>query len=226
MPLLPVDTVQQIEVTIRSKPSKFVLGAGEPFYSAQEIQNAQLPIDTLLLAPNPELLVDGGDWCPMCEYFLHFLQETMAAPKTEVNIKLLIGYGTKASLKRKYFIQQENIKKAVAEACHKLPKAITETCQSFVENYGDALIALLIQDIDPKDVCPRLYMCPKTSGDFEVFAPSPVIQPIEVTINAKNSGSEKCPLCLFAVQEAVTLLKDDKSTVSEYIKIMSSIPLT
>lgn len=120
-------------------------------------------------------------------------------------------------LKKKLLFQQENIKKTVAEACGKLPKAISDTCVSFVQSYGDAVIALLIQEIDPKDVCPKLYMCPKTSKDFEVFAPQPVIEPIEVTINAKNSGSEKCPLCLFAVQEAVTLLKDDKSTVSEHL---------
>lgn len=189
MPLLPVDTAQQVEVTIKTKPTKFILGADEPVYSTKEIQGFQLPIDTLLAAANPELLVDGGDWCPMCEYFLHFVQETMASPKTE-----------------------ENIKKTVAEACGKLPKAITETCVSFVQNYGDAMIALLIQEIDPKDVCPKLFLCPATTKDFEVFAPEPVIHPIEVTINAKNSGSEKCPLCLFAVQEAVTLLKDDKST--------------
>lgn len=83
MPLLPVDTVQQVEGTIQ--PRKYArLGADEPSYSSVEIQNAQLPIDTLLMAPNPESLVDGGDWCPLCEYFLHFVQETMASPKTEV----------------------------------------------------------------------------------------------------------------------------------------------
>lgn len=83
MPLLPVETARQ--VTIQSKSKKFILGADEPSYSAKEIQNAQLPIDTLLMAPNPELLVDGGNWCTMCEYFLHFVQENMASPKTEVN---------------------------------------------------------------------------------------------------------------------------------------------
>lgn len=88
MPLVPVETAQQIEVTIQAKPTKFVLGAEEPFYSSKEIQSAQLPIDTLLSAPNPQLLVDGGNWCPMCEYFLHFVQETMASPKTEVIITL------------------------------------------------------------------------------------------------------------------------------------------
>ncbi|KAJ6637825.1 Prosaposin [Pseudolycoriella hygida] len=197
MPLLPVETAQRVGVTIQSKPKKFVLGANEPHYSADEIQNFQLPIDTLLTAPNPELLVDGGNWCTMCEYFLHFVQETMASPKNEFNKKF----------------QQDNIKKAVDEACDNLPKGIAPTCRSFVENYGDALIALLIQEIDPKDVCPKLYLCPSSSKDFEVFAPGPVILPtIDVTINAKNSGSEKCPLCLFAVQEALTLLKDDKST--------------
>lgn len=185
MPLLPVDTAHQVEVAITARPKKFLLGEGEPSFSAKEIQSFQLPIDKLLTAPNPELLVDGGDWCPMCEYFLHFVQETMASPKTE-----------------------ENIKKTVAEACDKLPQAISEPCHSFVQSYGDALIALLIQEIDPKDICPKLYMCPKNARDVEVFAPGP----IDVTINAQTSGSEKCPLCLFAVQEAVTLLKDDKST--------------
>lgn len=110
----------------------------------------------------------------------------------------------------KKFIPQDNIKKTVAEACDKLPQAISPTCHSFVESYGDAVIALLIQEIDPKDICPKLYLCSNNTKDVEVFAP----EPIEVTINAKNSGSEKCPLCLFAVQEAVTLLKNDKSTVS------------
>lgn len=86
MPLLPVGTAKDVEISI--KPRKYVLGAEEPFYSAKEIQNAQLPIDTLLMAPNPELLVDGGDWCPMCEYFLHFVQETMASPKNEVSNNL------------------------------------------------------------------------------------------------------------------------------------------
>jgi len=188
MPLLPSETVQEIEVTITARPKKFILGADEPSYSAKEIQNAQLPIDTLLMAPNSDLLVDGGHWCTMCEYFLHFVQETLASPKTE-----------------------ENIKKTVAETCDKLPKAVVESCHSFVQTYSDALIALLIQDIDPKEICPRLYICPNNSKDFEVFSPEPVNKPIEVTINAKTSGSEKCPLCLFAVQEAVTLIKDDKS---------------
>lgn len=68
-------------------------------------------------------------------------------------------------------------------------------------------------------------MCPNRSSDFEVFAPRPVVEPIKVTINAQNSGSEKCPLCLFAVQEAVTLLEDDKSAVSEKQKILSSSSL-
>lgn len=83
MPLLPIDTVQQVEVSI--KPRKYVLGADEPLFSDRDIQSAQLPIDTLLMAPNPQLLVDGGDWCPMCEYFLHFVQQTMASPKNEVS---------------------------------------------------------------------------------------------------------------------------------------------
>lgn len=222
MPLLPVDTAHQVEVAITARPKKFLLGEGEPSFSAKEIQSFQLPIDKLLMAPNPELLVDGGDWCPMCEYFLHFVQETMASPKTEVkHPTFLLCCLTNFHEKSKISIPQENIKKTVAEACDKLPQAISEPCHTFVQSYGDALIALLIQEIDPKDICPKLYMCPKNTRDVEVFAP----EPIDVTINAKTSGSEKCPLCLFAVQEAVTLLKDDKSTVSECNESVTDICL-
>lgn len=77
--------------------------------------------------------------------------------------------------------------------------------------YGDAIIALLIQEIDPRQVCPMLKLCPSGIEDMEVFAP----QPINVKINAKSSTTDKptCPLCLFAVQQVQEMIKSDKSKV-------------
>lgn len=89
MPLLPLKTAQRITVTLKEKPKRVVLGLNEPILTAKQIEAAQLPIDTLLGSPYPELLVDGGQWCTACEYLLHFVQETMASPKNEVNINSL-----------------------------------------------------------------------------------------------------------------------------------------
>lgn len=66
---------------------------------------------------------------------------------------------------------------------------------------------MLIQDIDPSQVCPRLQICPKPPSDVEVFAP----ETMNVQIVTKNSGSDKCPLCLLAVQAAKDVLQNDKS---------------
>lgn len=161
MPLLPVKTLD----TIQKK--KFVLGADEPVYSTQEIQNFQLPIDQLMFGGEQmafQTTKRDTQYCALCEYFLHFVQESLADSKNE-----------------------EKIKRTVAESCQHLPKTIVGQCVSFVQQYGDALIALLIQDIDPAQVCPRLNVC----------AP------------AYTNG--QCPLCLFAFQEAENLVADNRT---------------
>lgn len=88
MPMIPLQTAQHIDVTLKEKPKRIVLGLNEPKLTAKQINDAQLPFDTLLGSPNSHLLVDNGQWCTICEYFLHFIQETLASPKNEVNKSL------------------------------------------------------------------------------------------------------------------------------------------
>lgn len=85
MPLLPLQQAQHIEVSITAKPKK-MLGENEPIFSAQEIQNAQLPIDTLLGAPTSLGLIENGNLCLICEYALHYVQDIMATEQYAVNI--------------------------------------------------------------------------------------------------------------------------------------------
>lgn len=68
---------------------------------------------------------------------------------------------------------------------------MSNECQTFVENYGDAVIALLIQDIDPSQICPELNLC----------------------VSKKALNNEKCPLCLFVIQDAEEVLQSNKSKV-------------
>ena len=47
---------------------------------------------------------------------------------------------------------QESIEAAVKNVCQFLPKDLAEQCQDYVDAYGDQVIALLQQEIDPSIV--------------------------------------------------------------------------
>jgi hypothetical protein len=47
---------------------------------------------------------------------------------------------------------QAQIEKVVKEACDYLPTSVEGQCQEFVDTYGNAVIALLAQEIDPSQV--------------------------------------------------------------------------
>lgn len=176
MPLLPVKTAEKAR-------KRVLLGQNEPKLTAAEIHAAQLPIDQLMGAPNALQLVNNGEYCTICQYILHFLQDELASPKTE-----------------------EQIKEMVSGVCDKLPRSIAGQCHAFIDMYGDAIMALLIQNINPAEVCPMLKMCPTAQVDSEVFSPIPV----EVN-HERNNNNPTCPLCLFAVSEAVARADNDKS---------------
>lgn len=161
MPLIPNN-----QLLVKKK----LLGENEPIFSTVELQSFQLPKDVLLLNTE-QLAANAGQkrnnqFCTLCEYFLHFVQETLASPKNE-----------------------ENIKATVLNMCHKVRKDFQSECQSFVDMYADAIIALLIQEIDPSQVCPKLSVCAEP----------------------KAMANEKCPLCLFLVQDIEEQLQHNKS---------------
>ncbi|XP_052868178.1 uncharacterized protein LOC128274121 [Anopheles cruzii] len=182
MPLVPV----AVAVEHEASSVRPVLGANEPTLSTLEIQQAQLTIDRIMGAPSSLQLVESGKYCTLCEYFMHFVQEALSEPGNE-----------------------DRIKQVVETTCKRLPTSIRGECHNFIDVYGDAVIALLIQSMDPRQVCPTMRMCPANGNvDAEVFAPGQV----EVTVDA-NAGSDKptCPLCLFAVSQLEESVKTDRS---------------
>lgn len=198
-PLLPVVTASEVSITARPPPKKLLTGADEPKLSAAQIQQAQLPFDTLMGAPNAKVLVSKGSLCPICQYVLHAIQDALSTTENE-----------------------EKIKAFVERSCHAVRSQTMRTqCVSFIETYGDAIIALAVQDIAPRDICPRFYICPPATGveQFEVFEPIEAVAAaadsnaeMKVNINTTSIwGTEKCPLCLFAVQAAIDKIQSDKS---------------
>lgn len=149
---------------------KKILGENEPVFSAQQIQSFQLPKDVLLLDTDQLSAhvgqTKGNQFCTLCEYFLHFVQDALASP-----------------------VNEENIKNSVLGMCHKVKQEFQGECEQFINMYADAVIALLIQEIDPSQVCPKLNVCVRTT----------------------STANEKCPLCLFLVQDLEEQLQLNKS---------------
>lgn len=148
-----------------------ILGEDEPTLTAEQVQSFQLPKDVLLLNVDQlqahAVQKKGNQFCTLCEYFLHFVQEALASPANE-----------------------EDIKASVLKMCDKVKKDFQPQCQQFVDMYGDAVIALLIQEIDPAQVCPKLALCSQRTAP---------------------TANEKCPLCLFLVQDLEEQLQRNKS---------------
>ena len=108
--------------------------------------------------------------------------------------------------KFKFF--QDEIKTAVHTVCNYLPKSVSSKCNDFVNEYADLVIQLLVQSLEPKQVCQELGLCNATA---------PKIQ----------NKEEKCTLCLVVVQAMDKLLEDgniekDVSTIMD--RVCSIVP--
>ncbi|CRK89044.1 CLUMA_CG002523, isoform B [Clunio marinus] len=172
-PMLPVN---------QELPKRQKLGVNE-----KAIDLMPLPIDQLMGIKTIDQLqlVDGGEWCTVCQYFMHFIQEELSDAKNEDEIKNLVG-----------------------KSCKKFPTKLAGECLSFIELYGDAIVALIVQEIDPREICPQLKMCPENIKDAEIIK----IDEMDVQINEESKPT--CPLCVLVVQETENYIKTEKTKES------------
>jgi saposin len=125
-PIMPLVKPSEVKITsLQSGPipmHKKLLGQNEPKFTAEEIQSfalppsrhfgfteggvddTQLPIDQLIGAPLSLNLVKNGEWCSICQYFMHFVQEAMSLPKNEVK---KIYYSKNCDVSKNYFLHSQ-----------------------------------------------------------------------------------------------------------------------
>ncbi|CAG0894549.1 unnamed protein product, partial [Cyprideis torosa] len=142
----------------------------------------------------------NGDKCAICQNVLHFLQTELMNHQTE-----------------------DEIKELVEDICEKMPSGVRQSCDNFVQEYGDMVITLIAQNIDPSKVCPLLHLCPGA-----VEATVSVVQPIsEVEVKETRVGGDDCVLCVYAMEELIRILEDQKTEdeIREVLdKVCSLIP--
>lgn len=87
-PLLTVDTAKAVEFMTKNKPLVHVPLTKEPHTVRilPPVEEQQLPIERVM---PPELTVlYNKEVCEFCEYFLHFVQQEITNPKTEVSVSV------------------------------------------------------------------------------------------------------------------------------------------
>nr|XP_003705001.1 PREDICTED: prosaposin [Megachile rotundata]XP_012144582.1 PREDICTED: prosaposin [Megachile rotundata]XP_012144583.1 PREDICTED: prosaposin [Megachile rotundata] len=169
--------------------------------SKSEVESMQLPIERLIPFPLSEVSLDvtGTEKCTLCEYILHYIQDKMTNPVTE-----------------------DKVKDTLKKVCKRLPESIKDQCTEFVDTYGDAVVAILVQEIDPSQVCPMLRLCP--SEKLIKFWNN---IPKKFTLEEEVQNKPNCPLCLLAVSQIYNVIKNNKTEANiqtELNKLCSHLP--
>ncbi|XP_020280351.1 prosaposin [Pseudomyrmex gracilis] len=184
-PLLPEESAKIGLSILNSKQKKDVVAIGKK----SEAEEMQLPIErmmpSLLLSPDYGS-IENKQTCALCEYILHYIQDTISSPTTE-----------------------DEIKKTLEKICKKVP-SIKGKCEEFIETYGDAVMAILIQEIDPSEVCPMIHVCPSKEL-LNMFEQIPKKFKLESVAEEHVEDKPNCPLCLLAVTQIYNAIKANKT---------------
>lgn len=167
-----------VEISVGSDSAKVSVTSDSSEVSDPSLM--QLPIERMA----PHMLINIGsnkEICEFCEYFLHFVQTELASEKSV-----------------------ERVKAVVEGACDRLPATINVQCRDFVDAYGNAFMAILVQEIDPSLVCPGMGFCPSQE----------VSRILVVGDDDMLDDKPGCPLCLLAVEQLETIVKDNKTEES------------
>lgn len=201
-PVVPWLLPKQRELAVRVskgtlQPKEIESGSEE--LSESEVEALQLPIERIMPIPTLQGQVNGKQTCALCEYVLHYVQQAITDPATE-----------------------DKVKHVIEKVCTKLPSSLEGECTEFVGTYGDAIVAILAQEIDPSQVCPMLHLCPSEEL-LAIWDAARKQDMLEEHAEEKPS----CPLCLLAVTQIYDAIKNNKTEAdieSELDKLCAHLP--
>ncbi|XP_035211397.1 prosaposin-like isoform X2 [Stegodyphus dumicola] len=159
-------------------------------------QYTDLLITLLTQEVDPEIICAALNVCPAkdvecqgCQYVLHFVQEQLMNSET-----------------------QEEIKNVLKKMCDALPEKLSANCEAFVEEYGDALLVLIAQEIDPSTLCYEVKLCDNQTKIFDKLPLAPL----------NSFKMDECSICTTVVDYLDKLLEED-DVDKEITKIVEKI---
>lgn len=128
----------------------------------------EVKVDSLALEKN-------GTFCATCQSFVHLIHEVLEKQSFD-----------------------DELIDAIKSACKKLPAKAQPECIAMVDLYGDAVIALWAQNMNPNLICPTLRLCP------------PVLTLEHVSKTAKGE-KPTCVFCLMAMQDIIDYIGSNQT---------------
>lgn len=155
--------------------------------------------------------------CVMCEFAINILSQMIQ----------------KNSSKAELIAAMKNV-------CDKeMPAQFRDQCNMFIVMYGEKIIEMLIQEVDPKKVCQEIKICPKKSGmkllgaeklyqklPMTDLLPAKKVQIVSKTVRIfeEKTGNESigCSLCIYVAQLSDNFLKKNKTAdeIEEELKLV------
>lgn len=71
---------------------------------------------------------------------------------------------TKIEIELRNETEQDKIRNAVENICHKMPKTVTNSCNKFMERYANRIIDLLTM-MPPQEICKKMQLCSNNELD-------------------------------------------------------------
>lgn len=186
------------------------------------------------------------------KHSLHSNQVLTGAEETKVN---QVSTGEKAhsqcilcefsvNLLQKYVLKnttQEEAKSALKKLCNKeMPANLRTECSQFVDVYGEQVIELIINDLDPEAVCKQVGLCEKTKevkrkllGSERLYEKLPKVgltktsvqwvsmkpaklvhsvgEDLKIFEERKDKETMSCTLCIYVAQLTDNFLKKNKT---------------
>ncbi|KAJ8939162.1 hypothetical protein NQ314_011212 [Rhamnusium bicolor] len=135
-----------------------------------DIETNIIPDNTIdgKIVEEPEAVITKDPQCVLCEFIMKEIEDQLQDKKTDAEIK--------------------NI---VYDICNVMPRSVKTQCTSFVNEYADTVIQLLIQALDPSEICSMMKIC---ATQFEAIK----IDLLE------------CPLCHMTVEAMDKILTNPK----------------
>ncbi|KAJ7383615.1 hypothetical protein OS493_026801 [Desmophyllum pertusum] len=94
---------------------------------------------------------------------------------------------------------EQDIEEALDKVCSLLPSSVSTECQNFVDEYAPAIIAILVQELDPSMVCAALKLC------TSVEHPKAMKKPVTLV----PGSNETCEICTTVMTYLKNLLQDE-----------------
>lgn len=114
-------------------------------------------------------------WCDVCKLVMGAIDDLLGSNRSEPAV--------------------EN---ALEKVCNMFPDTIRSECVIFVSTYAPDIINLLVQELDPSDVCRTLKLCPREEETPVQITPKPKAQPL-------------CDICKLVLQQVDIVLGDNRT---------------